>query len=265
MDGIKSQSLSISISPENDEYSICNFTVNRCKPIHISVTPNISIDSSNSQSKTPSDSPSGSSGDITFSLMVTQSAISILSDGVSVPSTVSMAGGRRLFRFTVDVNAVDTVQITVSALSPNENVLISVFPTNSISDDTVNATTKWMYSASESVIISNLSALCIHSMATSTTMCTMLVSVEMVNGNEGEEFAFNVVATTGRAFRTLQDGVTITDSITRSRSFKYYNFYANLDDAAIVGDTVLEIDVDPSYGYVVVRMFAKRNGESDMV
>ena len=235
MDAIKSQSLSIPIDPARDDHAICNFTTNRCAPIHIAVTPNVS---------------DSGSGDIAFSLMVTQSATAILSDGVSVPGAVSLDGGQRLFRFIVDEAAVDTVQITVSAVSPNDNVFVTVFPSGSTLDGTRNVT-KWMYSASETILFRNVSAQCIH--PTSTTMCTLLVAVEMVDGDgdgdDGQSFAFNVVAASGRAFRTLQDGVTVTDSITRRGSFKYYNFYVNLnaDDFAI-DETVLEIDVDPVYG-----------------
>ena len=44
--------------------------------------------------------------------------------------------------------------------------------------------------------------------------------------------------------------MTVTDSMTRPRAFKYYHFFAKLAaaDMDAVGETVLEIDVDPIYG-----------------
>ncbi len=156
MDAIRSQTVSIPIDPARDDHAICNFTVDRCAPIHIAVTPNVSS--------------FGLSGDSAFSLTVTQSATAILSDGVSVSSALSLRDPVRtlaLFRFTVDSFAADTVQVTVSAVSPNANVRVTVFPSGSTVDgialiQSIHNVTKRMYSASESILLRNVSTQCIY-------------------------------------------------------------------------------------------------------
>ncbi len=231
-DSMKSQSLSIPIE------HMCDVRTFECKALYISVTP-IGLASIYS------------SGAITYSIMVTQNIIGILSDGVSVQATLNMDNAEKLFRFTIDKDALQnhTVRFTISALRDNEAVSMVVYPTGTAQNETASIA-KPMFGSSETVLIKNLCLNSPHNAGLGTlytynaNLCVYLVRIACYNNDT--LFAFNLIAATDQTFMTLQDGVTITDSITTAGTFKYYNFYVNnVKDA---GNYALEIDVNPMYG-----------------